>query len=76
MKNKADNQQTSNSNAVNETATKPEEPTSIEKESQSDRNRKQPAQTPTTEPSDTEMQQTAKLDDKTAVNQSTEPSHP
>ena len=38
MKNKADNQQTSNSNAVNETATKPEEPTSIEKESQSDRN--------------------------------------
>lgn len=76
MKNKADNQQTSNSNAVNETATKPEEPTSIEKESQSDRNRKQPAQTPTTEPSDTEMQQTVKLDDKTAVNQSTEPSRP
>ena len=76
MKNKADNQQQSDSNAVNETATKPEEPTSTEKDSKSNRNKKQPAQTSTTEPSDTEMQQTAKLDDKTAVNQSTEPSHP
>lgn len=76
MKNKADNQQQSDSNAVNETATKPEEPTSTEKDSKSNRNKKQPAQTSTTEPSDTEMQQTAKLDDKTAFNQSTEPSCP
>lgn len=76
MKNKADNQQQSDSNAVNETATKPEEQTSTEKDSKSNRNKKQPAQTSTTKPSDTEMQQTVKLDDKTAVNQSTEPSRP